>query len=72
MRYDPGMAQTNRTFMSIREVAFTLGVSPSTAYSWAERGVLPTVEIAGRVRIPRRALEEWCAAREAEALRRAA
>jgi excisionase family DNA binding protein len=50
---------TARAFLSVEETAVLLGLSPSTLYRSLHRGDFPisVVQVNGRIRVPRRALE---------------
>ena len=55
--------------LNCREVAKMLGVSERSVWRWSATGVLPPgVKIGSVVRWPRRAIEDWLAKREEEAL----
>jgi len=58
--------QTNPSFerqtYSVAEAARILGISRGVAY---RRGVLPTIQVAGRRLVPKRALEDMLAANTA-------
>jgi excisionase family DNA binding protein len=57
--YASGMLDKNETpklLLSVREVAEQFGVSRTTAYRWCDTGAIPSVEVAGTVRVPTRAL----------------
>ncbi len=53
---------------SIEPVARELGIARSTAYLWAEAGRLPVVRRAGRLYVPRAALDAFLRAEAKAAL----
>jgi excisionase family DNA binding protein len=56
-------------FLTIREVAALLGVSPARAYAMASMRTFPTVRLSPRrIRVPRAAFETWIANQSARAL----
>ena len=55
--------------MTVSEAAKVLGVSPTTAYRLVAARQIPVVELRGRVRVPRAALQEWLQAQKKEALK---
>lgn len=57
-----------REFLPIAEFGARIGVSRRTAYAMVEAGEVPVVKLRGQLRVPTRALEQWLADREAEAL----
>lgn len=57
-------------FLTLREVAKTIQVSRTTAYTLVKQGRLPSVRIGGQIRFPRSAFEAWLADREDEAMER--
>jgi excisionase family DNA binding protein len=46
-------------FMPIPEIAERLDLSVVRVYQLINKGDIPAVRIAGRVRVPRRAFEQW-------------
>ena len=46
------------SLLTLFDVALTLGISIATARRYALNGVLPSVRIAGRIRVPRKAVEK--------------
>lgn len=54
--------------LGLSDVARRLKISRGTAYTWARDGVLPVTIVAGRLRVPASALDQWLAEREREAL----
>lgn len=62
------MAHQIGAFMTIREAASELGVSPTTAYRLAASRQIPVVILRGRVRVPRIALARSIEARSTQAL----
>lgn len=62
------MVRVESAFMTVRETAKELGVSPTTAYRLVASRQIPIVRLRGRVRIPRAALKQWVEARAREAL----
>lgn len=53
-----------RDYLSVGEFAGEMGFSSQTVYNLCARGELPHVRIGGSIRIYRRTLEAWLAARE--------
>ncbi len=53
-------------YLSVSQVAETLGVSRHTVYQWLEDGVLPSFKLGRRVFIERSDLEAHIAASKAE------
>ena len=45
--------------LSAADVAALLGVTPARVYQMISENCLPSIRIAGRIRIPRAAWEEW-------------
>jgi excisionase family DNA binding protein len=62
------MVRFDSAFMTVREAAKKLGVSPTTAYRMVASHQLPVVELRRRVRVPRAALLRWIEARTKDAL----
>jgi len=50
-------SRVRRVLLRPEEVAFALGVSRSTAYKMIATGALPSVRVAGVVRVPAAAVE---------------
>jgi excisionase family DNA binding protein len=50
-------------FLTLRELADEVRVSPETARSWCHGGLLPYVMLGGRIKVRRRDLEEFIAQR---------
>ena len=44
---------------TVNEVAAALRVEPSTIYRWAREGTVPSIRVAGTVRIPADAVEAF-------------
>jgi len=57
-----------KKFVAVREVAELLSISRTAAYGLVRNGAIPSVTIAGAVRVPAAALEEYASRLEAEAL----
>ena len=59
MRGTSRVAWTARAFLSIEETAVLLGISRATLYRSVQRGdfPVPVVQLNGRLRVPRRAVE---------------
>jgi excisionase family DNA binding protein len=55
-------------FYSVREVAELLGISRTSAYGLVRSHSLPSVTIAGTVRVPVAAMDRFASRLEAEAL----
>jgi len=47
------------SFLSVREVAVSLGVSPQRAYQLVRAGEIPNTRLGGAIRIPRAAWDRW-------------
>jgi excisionase family DNA binding protein len=45
--------------LNIREVAKILGISESTAKTWASRRIFPVVKVGRLIRISPKSLQEW-------------
>ena len=62
------MKQADESLLiTVPDAARALGIAPGLAYAMARNGSLPTVRLGKRaVRVPRRRLEEWIAARTRE------
>jgi len=61
--------QPESPFLTVREVAALLRVSPARAYAMAADGVYPTSRLGGRrIVVPRAAFDAWLRDREVEAL----
>ncbi len=54
-------------FLTVREVAALMHVSPKRMYTVLARGLAPSVKIGGRRHVPRAAWDAWCAELNAEA-----
>jgi excisionase family DNA binding protein len=52
-------SDAERIFLSAREVAVRLDRTPARVYQLISAGVLPATRVAGRVRIPIAAFDEW-------------
>lgn len=52
----------------MRQVAAIIGKSVPRTYALVEAGVVPSIRVAGRITIPRRALDEWLGGLADEAL----
>ena len=50
-----------RPYLSIEDVAKRFGVTPSTVYRLAQRGVLPAFKVGGQWRVSHEMLELWVA-----------
>ncbi|MFH1765366.1 MAG: helix-turn-helix domain-containing protein [Gemmatimonadota bacterium] len=50
---------SNRTLMTVGEVAGWLRVSASTVYEWAAKSRIPCVRVGGRLRLVEEDLHEW-------------
>jgi predicted site-specific integrase-resolvase len=48
--------KTKTSLLTLFDVALTLGISIATARRYALNGLLPSVRIAGRIRVPRAAV----------------
>ncbi len=59
---------TEPPFLTIPETALRLGLSRTRAYAWVRGGVLPAVQVNGRLLVPAGALEAWVTEQEARAL----
>jgi excisionase family DNA binding protein len=57
-----------KKFVPVREVADLLGIPRTSAYRLVRDGVVPSVTIAGAIRVPAAALEEFASRLEAEAM----
>ena len=57
-----------KKFVAVREVAELLGISRTSAYGLVRGGSIPSVNIAGAVRVPAPALEEYATRLEAQAM----
>jgi excisionase family DNA binding protein len=57
-----------KQFVSVREVSELLGISRTSAYGLVRDGSIPSVAIAGAVRVPVAALEEYASRLEAQAM----
>jgi excisionase family DNA binding protein len=57
-----------KMFVPVREVAEMLGISRTAAYGLVRSGSLPSVTIAGVVRVPAASLEQFASRLEAQAL----
>lgn len=55
----PGPEETDRLLYRPKALSAVLGLSRSKVYELLASGVLPSIKIAGSVRVPRAALEEW-------------
>jgi excisionase family DNA binding protein len=55
-------------FYSVREVAELLGISRTSAYGLVRNHSIPSVSIAGTVRVPVSAMERFASRLEAEAM----
>jgi excisionase family DNA binding protein len=55
--------EQDRLLLRGSEVAAVLGVSRALAYQWMKAGILPTIRVAGSVRVPKEALLDWVATR---------
>ncbi len=53
------MATETRQFITVREMAEALGVSPGHVYRLIARGRLPGAPVAGVIRVPRVAWQRW-------------
>jgi excisionase family DNA binding protein len=58
----------NTDLLRPADVAALMGVSKARVYQLIGAGILPHTVIAGALRIPRPAWEQWLAAKSAEAL----
>jgi predicted site-specific integrase-resolvase len=47
-----------KRYLKICETAELLSINQKTAYSWAARGILPTIRIGGALRVDSKKLEE--------------
>ena len=54
---------TEKSFLSIEQVAKRFGVNPTTVYRLAQRGVLPGFKIGNQWRFSEEMLESWVADR---------
>ena len=61
-RHEPRVLTT--TYLSAKQIAVILGVTPKTVYTWAQIGLIPHVRIGRKVRF---ALEEVIARGQANA-----
>lgn len=70
-QYKPpvGEGKQERDYLSVGEFAGEMGFSSQTVYNLCARGELPHVRIGGSIRIYRRTLEAWLAAREIASIR---
>ncbi len=57
-----------KKFVAVREVAELLGISRTSAYGLVRSGAIPSVSIAGAVRVPAAALDEYASRLEAQAM----
>lgn len=55
-------------WLGIAQVAGLLGISVSRAYALAADGVVPSVKVGGRIRVPREAFDRWMAEQAARAM----
>ncbi|CAG0955488.1 hypothetical protein METP3_00468 [Methanosarcinales archaeon] len=46
-------------YLTVKQVSELLQLSPSTVYSWAESGKIPSYKINGSIRFSREEIEEW-------------
>lgn len=46
------MAEKYPLVISVHRAAQLLDVTPTTAYSWARQGEIPSIRLGGRIRIP--------------------
>lgn len=58
MRERAGIPIEQRMALTVEEAAALLGLSRSKAYQLVRKGVIPSVDLDGMKRIPRRRLEE--------------
>jgi len=47
-----------KTFISVKEASFNLGISTVTCYRWTKAGVLPSIKLGNRRLIPASILED--------------
>lgn len=59
---------TQTAWLGMPDLARLLGISVSRAYALAAEGVLPSVRVAGRIRVPRAAFDRWMAEQSERAL----
>jgi excisionase family DNA binding protein len=58
-------------FLRPEEAGKVLGVRRTRAYQLIRLGVIPSVQIGGAIRVPKQAFEEWLAAANKAAAKRA-
>lgn len=57
-----------KELLRVSEVAPLLGVKRGRVYRLIREGVLPHVQVAGAIKIPRAAFEQWLREKEQQAL----
>jgi excisionase family DNA binding protein len=57
-----------KKFVPVREVADVLGIPRTSAYRLVREGIIPSVTIAGAIRVPKAVLDEYASSLEAEAM----
>jgi excisionase family DNA binding protein len=48
-----------KSFLTVKDVAGSLGVSPQRVYQLVGAGEIPSTRLGGAIRIPRAAWEKW-------------
>ena len=58
------MKQTQKSFLTIQDVAHQFGVNATTVYRLVQRGKLPAFKVGNQWRFSAARLDEWVADRE--------
>ncbi len=64
MKGKGGNMGDDKELLRVSEAAELFDVTPSSIYSWIERGKLPHYKLVGTIRLKRSELQEWFNARK--------